>query len=178
MCYFKKLSNLLGESTCKYATSEKIEELRAKGFADDILEFFSMYDGGIEFYIWFISPFHPNWQETVDDIKQSYSYLKNSFESDNDCIPDAGEGYPFNFYPEENGILPWAQCDNGTVFYWRFYKDKITILVYGESYDFYEFDMSTTEFLYKLITKQIHCSDIDLPDDLFPDGKVQFYPNN
>lgn len=43
----------------------------------------------------------------------------------------------------------------------------MTIIVYGDGFEFYAFPFSTTVFLYKLINKSIDTMDSFLPDDLF-----------
>ena len=178
--YFRELCSLLGETHCANVTVDKFNELINEGFPRDALEFLAKYDGGLDDYIWLISPLHPDWQKMIEPIKQSYLSLQYHFETK--ILPKANSsfisngGYPFRLYPEENGLLPWAQCDNGTVFYWRINGGKWTILVYGESWDFWEFEMTTTEFLYKLITRQINYLDLDLPNDLFENGRIIYFP--
>lgn len=46
------------------------------------------------------------------------------------------------------------------------------IVVYGDSYRYYEYALSTTEFIYKLVSKSLHEMSDFLPDDLFEDEVI------
>ena len=107
--------------------------------------------------------------ECVKDKKEMYYILKKEERKDRKIFPSPiFPRYPFEFYPKKDGILPWAYGDNGTNFFWRTYKKKPwSIIVYDEMSAFFEYEMSTTEFLYKLITGEIGNS--GLPENLFSD---------
>ena len=149
-------------------------------FPKDVIRFFKRINGGFNNYIWFVSPFDKKWKEIIQELQASYMYVKTEFYGDvnflKECTLNPNEGYPFDFYDGHSGILPWALCDNGTVFYWRIIDDKWTILVYGDSWEFYEYDMTTTEFLYKLIHGDLENMYFYLPEDIF-EGGVKYYPN-
>lgn len=139
----------------------------------DVVEFFSVFNGGcINDYIWFISPFSNVWEEMVLEIRNSYIDVKEDFYyHDSELLKmlqlKENEGYPFDFYPSENGIIPFAQCDNGTVFYLKPDPVEWTIIVYGDSWEFYEYKMSLPEFIYNLLNNKILNMAEYLPYDIF-----------
>ena len=141
----------------------------------DAAAFFEKYNEGINEYIWFISPYDDNWNEMIQEQRETYENLKNSFEQDVlsfGYVPKEFEGYPFEFFPNKNGLIPWAYCDNGTVFYWKPENNKMKIVVYGDSYEYFEFALSTTEFIYQLVSKSLSEMNNFLPDDLFDDEVI------
>ena len=178
--YENELNKLFSGEPHEYVTADKFNIVLSEGFPESDLDFFKNCKcDGINDYIWFVSPFEPSWNDMVDEIKASYLFVKEGFEHDiimqNHYIPECNEGYPFEFYPGEKCILPWAQCDNGTVFYWRIENGKWSILVYGESDTFYEYDMTIYEILYKLVNGEIDDMSQYLPDNLFENGMICCY---
>jgi len=141
----------------------------------DAAAFFEKYNDGINEYIWFISPYDDNWDEMIEEQRETYESVKDSFEQDalsSGYVPNENEGYPFAFYPDESGLIPWAYCDNGTVFYWKPENNKMNIIVYGDGFQYFIFDLSTTDFIYKLVTKSLSEMSDFLPDDLFDDEVI------
>ena len=63
-------------------------------------------------------------------------------------------GHPFSFFPEKDGLLPCGEYNGEYVIYWKTNADKWTVVVYHDNY-YSEFNMSLTEFIYKLISKEI-----------------------
>ncbi len=150
--------------------NESLSHIQGFDFPKDALAFFRKYKEGINDYIWFIDPYSEEWLDMVQEQREVYESVKAGFEQDSlSCgyVQRDNEGYPFDFYPNTGGLIPWAYCDNGTVFYWKPDNDKMTIIVYGDGFEFYAFPFSTTVFLYKLINKSIDTMDSFLPDDLF-----------
>ena len=134
----------------------------------DAWKLFEKYPKGFNDYVWFLHPHSNNWEAIAEEYCNTYFELKNDFEDDEvpGYEPQENEGFPFEFYPAKSGLVPWAQCDNGTVIY--FISDGISsrIIVYGDGYEFYEYPLSVTEYLYKLINREIDCSAY-LPCELF-----------
>lgn len=132
----------------------------------DYLEFIQALNvSGFNSYLWFYSPFDKEWNSIVEDQNEVYTTLQN------EELNDGGNGfeYPYELYPAEGGLLPWAQADNGTVFFWQTFSDKPWIIVvYDEMADYFEYEMTTSEFLFKLISGEIENS--GLHDDLFENG--------
>ena len=92
-------------------------------------------------------------------MKNAYDYMKN----------EDSEQFFLNFYEGEYGIFPWAVTDNGDELYWNVKEDGIEIIIYASRYsDIEVFNMSTTEFLYKLLSKDLICS--IFPDDFLIDS--------
>lgn len=132
----------------------------------DYLEFIQALNvSGFNSYLWFCSPLDDGWNGFVEDQNEVYSTLQN------EELNDGGDGfqYPYELYPKEGGLLPWAQADNGTVFFWQTFSDKPWIIVvYDEMVDYFEYEMTTAEFIYRLISGDIDNS--GLPNDLFENG--------
>ena len=63
-----------------------------------------------------------------------------------------GNHYPYPFYPEDGGLIFIGWSDDND-FFLRKNGDKFTVVMYGD--DYYEFDMSFTEFLYCYMTMTI-----------------------
>lgn len=126
--------------------------IKGVNYPDDALAFFKKDVAGINDYIWFLSPYDDCFESEVADYSTVYSDLKTAFDEDavEGFVPEENEGYPFSFCPDESGLVPWAQCDCGTVFYFRNDNGTTKIVVYGDSYEFYEYTMSVTEFLYNV----------------------------
>lgn len=159
----------------KFNDESTFEIINGINIPKDAATFFEKYNEGINEYIWFISPFDDNWNQMVQEQKETYETLKQSFEQDAlsfGYVPNEYEGYPFEFFPDINGLIPWAYCDNGTVFYWKPENNTMKIVVYGDSYRYYEYALSTTEFIYKLVSKSLHEMSDFLPDDLFEDEVI------
>ncbi len=165
------INELLEYSKC-YDTNA-LTEINGVLFPEDAALFFKNKINGLNDFIWFITPYDQKWEEMVQEQRNIYQNSKKEFVQDSEKygydLKD-GEGYPFDFFPDENGLIPWAVCDNYSSFFWKPTKGKITIVVYGECCDYYEYDMTTAEFLYKLINNEIHEMEEFLPDDLFYNG--------
>jgi len=70
----------------------------------DAAAFFEKYNDGINEYIWFISPYDDNWDEMIEEQRETYESVKDSFEQDalsSGYVPNENEGYPFAFYPDD-----------------------------------------------------------------------------
>lgn len=63
-----------------------------------------------------------------------------------------GDHYPYDFYPEEGGLLYFGRTDEEE-FFLRMDCGKQTIVMYSDGY--YEFDMTVTEFIYEYLTCSI-----------------------
>lgn len=69
-----------------------------------------------------------------------------------DKIIALGDHYPYEFYPEEGGLIFLGYTDDEE-FFIRFTDGKASIVMYSDGY--YEFDMSLTEFIYGYLTQTI-----------------------
>lgn len=89
----------------------------------------------------------------VKDICLAYCESKNAFPDDFIHSP----------YPAENCIFPCAVTDNGDEIYWL--TSDWSIVVYeARSSNYYKYNMTISEFLYKISTNEIICP--AFPDDL------------
>lgn len=68
-------------------------------------------------------------------------------------------GYPFSYFPENGGLFPCAEYNGEYTVYWKTNAERWTIVVYRDDY-YSEFDMTLTEFLYKLITREINMNSL------------------
>ena len=70
-----------------------------------------------------------------------------------------GEEYlPFNFYPENNGILVWGISDNKLFYFWQTKSESQEQWEIVTSYDYSiisDFPINTTQFLYELFTGKL-----------------------
>lgn len=164
--------NELNEDLIIMSKENSFTKIKEVDYPNDVLKFFEKYSLGINDYIWFVSPFSNNFGVEVNEYREIYEELKDDF--DNDIVPGfepkENEGYPFDFYPKKNGLVPWAHCDNGTMLYFKYNDNSSEVVVYGDGYEFFKYPLSVTEFLYKLINKEIDCR-LYLPSELF-DGEI------
>ena len=78
-----------------------------------------------------------------------------------DCYDDeirsklikCGTGYPYHFYKNGTGLIYWGRTDDCN-FFWNYYSDKYSVVAYCDN-DFYEFNMSFSEFLFYFLDGEI-----------------------
>lgn len=63
-----------------------------------------------------------------------------------------GNHFPYKFFPEKNGLINFGRTDDDD-FFMRIQDNKVSIVMYSD--DYYEFDMSVTEFMYEYLTKTL-----------------------
>lgn len=166
--YINKLKEVLIAPEQAYATGSEsewkdFEKQTNIVLPDDFKEFVSTYGiGGISEFLWFLSPFtddeNVGFEIRMDAMLEAYDESRSE-------LPDE---FPFNIYPEENGLLPFAYTDNGDELYWLTAPefDDWSIVVYeSASPDYHQFNMTFSEFMYNLIAHQIKCDIFD--DDMF-----------
>lgn len=64
-----------------------------------------------------------------------------------------GDNFPYGFYPDEEGGLIFIGHTDDEDFFYRYYGGKYSIVMYNS--DYYEFDMTFTEFVYNYLTAKI-----------------------
>lgn len=69
-------------------------------------------------------------------------------------IKKYGTGYPYEFYNNGVGLIYWGHTDDVN-FFWNYYENGYTVIVYMEDNVFYEFDMSFSEFLYDFLNGEM-----------------------
>lgn len=79
-------------------------------------------------------------------------------------IKKYGIGYPYEFYNDGVGLIYWGHTDDVN-FFWNYYENGYTVIVYLEDNVFYEFDMSFSEFLYNFLNGEM--GDIANPDNVY-----------
>lgn len=172
--YFELLKDILTVPSNVYnAGSEKawydFEKNTGIIFPKDYKELIGTYGtGGIGNFIWFLTPFEEddniNFLKRMNVMLEAYRVSRNHF-------PDY---FIHNIYPEKDGLLPWGYTDNGDELYWKTNSssEKWSIVIYeSASPEYQEYQMQLTEFLYKIITKELVC-DV-FPEDLFEE-KVDY----
>lgn len=71
------------------------------------------------------------------------------------------EGFPFDWYPEKNGLILWGWIEGGGFsFHWLPNDGNWSIVVYDDSDGYKIFDMGIAEFIYKLLLGQIDFEDL------------------
>lgn len=89
--------------------------------------------------------------EIIIEKEYNDEFKRNVFIPDNKDIRSKivrfGFGFPFDLYKNGNGLVYFGHTDDHN-FFWNFCDDNYTIVMYGDSDDFYEYDMSFSEFLY------------------------------
>lgn len=71
------------------------------------------------------------------------------------------EGYPFNYYPEKNGLIIWGWIDGGDFsFYYLPTTENWSIVVYDDIDGYMIFEIGIAEFIYKLICGEIVFEDL------------------
>lgn len=63
-----------------------------------------------------------------------------------------GNHFPYKLYPDEGGLIFWGYTDDAD-FFLRYNDGKISVVILD--LDYYEFDMSITEFIYEYLTRKI-----------------------
>lgn len=125
-------------------------------FPDDYKNIINYYGtGGIANFLWFLNPFEQdfnvNFSHKMTEMLDAYNESKNKHPNE----------FPFLTYPNKNGLLPWAYTDNGDELYWKM-EDKASdwkIIIYeARSTNYYVYEMSISEFLYKLIINEVQCN--------------------
>jgi hypothetical protein len=87
------------------------------------------------------------------------------------------EEFPFPLFPEPNGLFPWGSTDNGNYLYWHTKgepRDWAVIVCARETkHKFYE--MSTTQFLEKWLSRELICQVFPDNNEYFPDAAFEQY---
>lgn len=65
-----------------------------------------------------------------------------------------GFGFPYDFYKDGSGLVYWGYTDDHN-FFWNFDGDNYTIVMYGDGDEFYEYDMSFSEFVYHFLNEDL-----------------------
>lgn len=72
------------------------------------------------------------------------------------------ETAPYPLFPEPRGVFPWAVSTNNDVLWWRTLgePDEWTVIAQARDSrpeDWWPYELSATEFLAKLMTREIQC---------------------
>ena len=83
-------------------------------FPDDYKKIISKYGTcGLDNFIWFLTPFDSD--KNVNYVKRM-RWMLDAYNVSKSKFPNY---FPYNTYPEENGLLPWGYTDNGDELYWK-----------------------------------------------------------
>lgn len=174
--YLKKLKALIPPPECPECAGNpelyrQTDDRLGIKLPQDYYDFIAAYGAGM-FGNWLVvyNPFtkNPNLNlfRQLEEWGDSYREVKSYYGED--C--EYGEGYPFEFYPEKNGLVLWGWIDGGGFsFYWLPKVDKWTIVVYDDADYYKEFDMTMTEFIYNLMLGRTEFEDLtnNVTDDPF-----------
>ena len=81
----------------------------------------------------------------VDD----YTLLNRYDDEIRSKLIKCGTGYPYQFYKNGTGLIYWGRTDDCN-FFWNYCSDGYSVVAYCDN-DFYEFNMSFSEFLYHFL---------------------------
>ena len=113
---------------------------------------------------------NPNLNLFVQIEEDGYAYNTSKGNFGNQT--DGEEGFPFEYYPSKNGLIPWGWIEGGDfLFYWLPEEDKWSIVVYDDAATYKKFDMTISEFIYNLMKGEVEFSDLE---DLMPENKSIF----
>ncbi|MDE7251360.1 MAG: SMI1/KNR4 family protein [Acetatifactor sp.] len=143
---------------------EEVEKKIGITFPEDYKLFIDSYgEGGINEFLWILSPFSEN--ENLNSIEQ-FKLMQDAYISMQREFP---EQFSFDFYNGKSGLFPWGVTDNGDELFWNFNGDTLEIVVYESRYvSNMSYIMSMEEFLYKLLKKEIECP--IFPDDFISES--------
>lgn len=85
----------------------------------------------------------------VVSTENDYSLLNCYDDEIRSKLIKCGTGYPYQFYKNGTGLIYWGRTDDCN-FFWNYYSDGYSVVAYCDN-DFYEFDMSFSEFLYHFL---------------------------
>ncbi len=146
----ENISNILDEQDWEKAENELGIELPL-----DYKEFVNHYGvGGIDDFLWIYTPYSNN--ENFDLLKQ-IEVINNAYL---DMKKEYPEDFTFDVFPKVGGLLPFGGTENGDVLYWLTGGDNKhwSIVVYDDRHsEYFEYNKSTTDFLYELLTKKLVC---------------------
>lgn len=118
---------------------------------NDYKEFVSQYGAGcIDGFVW---PFNPVTQNHhINLLKQAVAQ--------NDLLRLVQKQFPrdvpYDLFPHERGLLPWAVTDNGDVLFWLKRHETHLIVVHdSRAPEWEEYDVSTTAFLTQVLLRHI-----------------------
>ena len=138
---------------------EEVEKKIGITFPEDYKLFIDSYgEGGINGFLWILSPFSEN--ENLNSIEK-FKLMQDAYINMQGEFP---EQFSFDFYNGKRGLFPWGITDNGDELFWNFKGDILEIVVYESRYARnMSYIMGMEEFLCKLLKKEIECP--IFPDD-------------
>jgi hypothetical protein len=146
---------------------EKRIETTLPGDYKDFIETFG--SGAIDNFIWVFNPFSKNPNLNLEQQFQTKTKILAELQT-------YGEDVPYQAFPKQDGIFPFAVSDNGDVLYWRTTADPQqwkVIVNEARGPDWEAFDLSMTEFLGAILSRRLICN--IFPDD-FPRDAPKFSP--
>jgi SMI1-KNR4 cell-wall len=139
----------------------------------DYKDFMTVYGTGcIDGFLWVFNPFSTNTHlNLVDQSGRIFDSLRIRRD-------EFGQQLPFAVFPEETGVFPWGVTDNGDTLFWRYHNgvfEHPVVIIEARGPDWVEINLSTTEFIFKVLTQNIIVQ--IFPDD-FPLDKHVFLPED
>jgi hypothetical protein len=135
----------------------------------DYKEFINIYGTGVvDHFLWVLNPFSKNKHLNLLDAGTSQLRALRQLRD------DFGEDIPYPFFPDVDGLLPWARTDNGDVIYWSCNGSPSNWrIVVNESRGprWREFELSTSAFLLEVVTRRLR---VDVFPDDFPSNSPEF----
>jgi hypothetical protein len=146
---------------------DNVEATLAISLPEEYKAFVSTYgSGSINEFIWIFNPAAKN--ENIEFLRQIQVRLGAIAE-----LKANGERFPYELYPTENGIIPFAATDNGDVFFWKMARNEESwtiVINEGRSPNCEEYELSWSNFLMHLLSGKLHSK--ILPMSVFRDSPV------
>lgn len=99
-----------------------------------------------------LNPFAPSYVETVTQICAFYRTLKEA---------EGDDYFPYDFYPQRPGLLPWGREANGHEMFWLTEgaaDDWPLVLYRSGACEFERAEMSLTDYLGEVLTNRSTCT--------------------
>ena len=152
---------------------ERVEATIGLTLPDDYKNLISEYGTGrFSNFLYAFNPFSAN--EWLNLINSSQKILAGQ----RTLREDFPKEFPLQLFPEPNSLFPWGSTDNGNYLYWHTKGESQdwAVVVWesrGTEHEVYE--MSTTQFLGKWLSRQLNCQVFPDNDEYFPDAVFEQY---
>lgn len=132
-----------------------VEERLGTALPDDFKEFIEVYGtGAMDKFLWIFNPSSAN--ENMNLIDQAKIQLNVLSE-----LRSYGETVPYDLFPAQGGILPFAITDNGDVLFWQTIgkpNDWTVLVNESRSPDWVSYAMPMGEFLLGILSHRLVCT--------------------
>jgi hypothetical protein len=155
-------------NVARFEEWESLEQRIGTALPADYKNFVDSYGSG---YIGqFLIVFCPGLENKNIDLENKLEQIKDVLLQ----LKMAGEKIPYPIFPEEGGVFPFAQTDNGDFIYWETKGDPDdwpVVVNEARGARWESFGLSMTDFLARILSRRLKCK--IFPDD-FPPRRPKF----